>query len=86
VTRTSSRTAAPGSHPHEAHALRIDSTKARVKLGWRPQLPLDEAIAWTAEWYRGWSSGADVEDLCIKQIEKYLHDFYGQKHVLKVER
>jgi len=65
-------TAAPGTHPHEAHALRIDSTRARVKLGWRPQLPLDEAIAWTAEWYRGWSSGANVEELCTKQIEKYL--------------
>jgi len=65
-------TAAPGSHPHEAHALRIDSTKVRVRLGWRPRLALDEAIAWTAEWYRAWASGANVEALCVNQIEKYL--------------
>jgi CDP-glucose 4,6-dehydratase len=65
-------TSPPGAHPHEAHTLRIDSTKARVRLGWRSLLPLDEAVAWTAEWYRDWASGTNVETLCGKQIEKYL--------------
>jgi CDP-glucose 4,6-dehydratase len=65
-------TSPPGAHLHEAHTLRIDSTKARVRLGWRSLLPLDDALAWTAEWYRGWASGTNVETLCGKQIEKYL--------------
>jgi CDP-glucose 4,6-dehydratase len=52
--------------------LRIDSSKARMKLGWRPRLALEEAVAWTAEWYRGWASGVNAAALCEKQIDKYL--------------
>jgi CDP-glucose 4,6-dehydratase len=65
-------TSSPGPNPHEAMTLRIDSSKARMKLGWRPRLALEEAVAWTAEWYRGWASGVNAAALCEKQIDKYL--------------
>lgn len=38
--------------PHEAHTLRLDVTKARTLLGWRPLYGLDRALAATAAWYR----------------------------------
>jgi CDP-glucose 4,6-dehydratase len=41
-------------HPsplHEAQMLRLDISKTIAQLGWRPRLPLKEALAWTAEWY-----------------------------------
>jgi len=44
-----------GQHPHEAGLLTLDCSKARNLLGWRPRLGLDEALAWTAEWYRAWA-------------------------------
>jgi CDP-glucose 4,6-dehydratase len=40
------------SAPHEAAELRLDSAKARARLGWRPRLGLEQAIDWTAAFYR----------------------------------
>jgi CDP-glucose 4,6-dehydratase len=39
---------------HEAHSLRLDSTKAVSELGWRPLLTTDERLRWTLDWYSGW--------------------------------
>lgn len=58
-------------HVHEAGVLRVDAAKARDRLGWRPRLPLDRALAWTAEWYRSVASGADAAALCLRQISEY---------------
>jgi CDP-glucose 4,6-dehydratase len=58
-------------HPKEAMLLRVDATKARLRLGWRPRLPLREALAWTVDWYRAVSSGQDAMDLTRAQIEAY---------------
>ncbi len=30
--------------PHEAHHLKLDCSKARMRLGWGPRWPLVEAI------------------------------------------
>ena len=38
--------------PHEATYLKLDSSKSRALLGWRPLLDLDETADMTAEWYR----------------------------------
>src|SRR5207302_3318967 len=44
--------------PHEAAILRLDCTKARTELGWRPVLGLDRALDMTASWYREAASGS----------------------------
>lgn len=41
-----------GPHPHESHFLKLDSSKARADLAWRPQWNLAQALTATAEWYR----------------------------------
>ncbi|MFO0878720.1 MAG: CDP-glucose 4,6-dehydratase [Gemmataceae bacterium] len=38
--------------PHEAHFLKLDSSKALNELGWRPMLNPEERLAWTVEWYQ----------------------------------
>jgi len=65
-------TAAPGPHPHEALALLVDGAKARARLGWRPRLAVDAAVAWTADWYRRSHAGEPAAALCEAQIERYL--------------
>jgi CDP-glucose 4,6-dehydratase len=61
----------PGDHPHEAHYLKLDSTKARTELGWDPRWPLDEGLDATAAWYAAHRDGGDVRAVTLEQIERY---------------
>lgn len=56
---------------HEAHYLKLDSSKARAELGWRPRLNLEIALDWTAHWYRQRKAGADMAAETRAQIEQY---------------
>lgn len=58
-------------HAHEAQNLRLDSTKARTRLDWKPVWSLDEALRRTAIWYRTWLTGADMRRYCLDEIESF---------------
>jgi CDP-glucose 4,6-dehydratase len=58
-------------NPHEAHYLRLDSSKARAQLGWRPRWPLAKALDRACEWYDGWTHGEDMHALTTRQIAEY---------------
>lgn len=58
-------------HPHEAHALKLDASRAKACLGWHPVLPLKPALEWIVEWYRAFQSGTDLRGTTKKQIERY---------------
>ncbi|PAX06429.1 CDP-glucose 4,6-dehydratase [Sphingomonas lenta] len=57
--------------PHEAHLLRLDCSKARAVLGWRPRLRLAEALDWIVDWHKRVGSGADARDVTLEQIASY---------------
>lgn len=57
------------SQPHEAHFLKLDSTKARTELSWKPVLNFDETISWTADWYRTQQESKEL--LTLKQISEF---------------
>jgi len=57
--------------PHEARLLKVDSSKAKLRLGWRPRLDIQAALAWTVAWYSGFKQGEDVREMTLKQIERY---------------
>ncbi|NHF73031.1 CDP-glucose 4,6-dehydratase [Paracoccus xiamenensis] len=57
--------------PHEAGLLRLDSTRARLHLGWHPRLDIHAALRLTAEWYRAHAAGADMRALSFDQIDQY---------------
>jgi CDP-glucose 4,6-dehydratase len=54
----------------EAGLLRVDNTKAKVEMGWRPGLTNDGAIEAAVEWYKKVASGADARALTEAQIER----------------
>jgi CDP-glucose 4,6-dehydratase len=58
-------------HPKEAHALKLDASKAKSGLGWHPVLPLGPALEWIVEWYRSFQAGGDLRRVTLSQIERY---------------
>lgn len=63
--------AAPLEGPYEAPVLRLDSSKARIRLGWQPIWHTDEAIEHTAAWYERWFRGAPMREIAMNQIRQY---------------
>jgi CDP-glucose 4,6-dehydratase len=58
--------------PHEAGQLKLDSSKARERLSWRPAYGADEAVARTVAWYRAAARpGFDALAFTRRQIEEY---------------
>ncbi len=47
-------------HPHEAHLLQLDCSKAHRRLQWQPVWTFEEAIAKTAQWYRSFIETGSV--------------------------
>jgi len=57
---------------HEAATLRLDSSKARLNLGWRQKWDIEESLEHTMTWYREYMDGRDMKKVCIQQFEEYL--------------
>ncbi len=60
-----------GEHPHEAHYLRLDSSKARERLGWAPRWDLDHALEGIAGWYGRVGAGEDPRAVTLEQIRAF---------------
>ena len=60
-----------GNHPHEAYYLKLDCSKAKMELGWRPRWDLDRAINSIIDWTRIYAQRGDVGKICSEQIEQY---------------
>jgi CDP-glucose 4,6-dehydratase len=63
-----------GVHPHEAHYLKLDCSKAKSLLKWEPIWDLERALGETVQWYRAWHDGGDMHDFTLKQIENYQQE------------
>ncbi|WP_217424143.1 CDP-glucose 4,6-dehydratase [Magnetospirillum sp. UT-4] len=61
----------PTRQPHEAHHLRLDCSKARARLGWRPRWDLGAALERIVAWYGSQAGGADARALTETQIAAY---------------
>ena len=60
-----------GAHPHEARYLKLDSSLARARLGWRPLVALDDTLQSIVDWYRALTEGADMRAVTLGQIEAF---------------
>lgn len=64
----------PGEHPHEAHFLKLDISKARQRLHWAPRWSLDNALIHIIDWHQAWLAGNDMHAVCLNQISQYQSD------------
>ena len=64
-------------HPHEAHYLKLDCSKAREMLGWQPNWNLTQALQAIIVWHKAYSkyrSSTEIRSLCLQQIKEYSQD------------
>ena len=54
---------------HEAGLLRVDATKAKIELGWRPCTDNRGAVALAVEWFRLQREGGDARELTSRHID-----------------
>ncbi|MGQ9658759.1 MAG: CDP-glucose 4,6-dehydratase [Thermochromatium sp.] len=57
--------------PPEPQILRLDSTQARIRLGWRPRWTTEHALERTLAWHQAWRAGADMQVISRSQICDY---------------
>lgn len=62
-----------GLEQHEANFLKLDSSKARQKLGWSPRWNVEYAIEKVLEWTKAYANQECIEEVCLKQIKEYCH-------------
>ena len=58
--------------PHEANFLKLDCSRIRSALGWKPRWQVEEAVTNTAKWYQAWLNGDDMEVYTDFQIKEYF--------------
>ena len=60
-----------GTHPHEAHYLKLDISKARSRLDWHPALRLNDALKLIIDWSKQRQAGVNLRQLTLAQINNY---------------
>ena len=60
-----------GAHPHEAHYLKLDISKAKARLNWQPRWALQQALQASVDWHQQWLAEADMKAFTIEQIGQY---------------
>ena len=58
--------------PHEAHFLKLDCSKIKSGLGWKPRWHIKEAVEKTVEWAKAWETGADMRAVTEAQIRGFF--------------
>lgn len=60
-----------GNHPHEAHYLKLDCSKAKARLDWYPRWHLEEALKVIVDWHRAYQEEQDMRAITLQQITAY---------------
>ncbi|BBO99911.1 CDP-glucose 4,6-dehydratase [Sulfuriferula nivalis] len=60
-----------GEHPHEAHYLKLDCSKAKARLNWHPRWQLEDALQAIVDWQRAYQAGRDMRVVTLQQIGTY---------------
>jgi CDP-glucose 4,6-dehydratase len=61
-------------HPYEAHYLKLDCSKAKNQLGWKPCLNLRSALILVGEWYKAYLTGEDMAMITRQQIKQFSNN------------
>lgn len=57
--------------PHEANFLKLDCSKVKAALKWKPVWHVEEAVSYTVEWAKAYRDGLDIRTCMNKQIQDF---------------
>lgn len=57
--------------PHEANYLKLDCSKLKARLGWKPRWHIQTAVEKTVEWVRAWQAGEALATVMQAQLEAF---------------
>ena len=60
--------------PHEANFLKLDCSKIKAALGWRPTWHIDRTIEMTCAWTRVWLENGDIPAEMDREIAAFLSE------------
>lgn len=66
-------------HPHEAEHLSLDISKASNVLSWSPTWDLPKSLKNIMQWHKNWLDDADIQNICISEINNYTKDMNYEK-------
>lgn len=61
--------------PHEDNFLKLDCSKIKSVLGWKPVWNVRIAVEKTVEWARAWLKNDNIAQVMDRQICEYLYDY-----------
>lgn len=59
-------------NPHEAGLLQLNCDKAHQLLGWYPNWGVSKTLDVTADWYRSFTAGENMEAVSLNNISEYF--------------
>ena len=59
--------------PHEAGFLKLDCSKIKGHLGWRPAWDVRQAVGYTVDWFKVYMERQDIPACTDRQISAFLN-------------
>ncbi len=59
---------------HEAHYLKLDCSKVKSLLNWKPVWSLERSVDETVNWYKAWHQKFDMAEYTLRQIDIYQQE------------
>ncbi len=60
-------------HPHEAHCLKLDCSKAKMRLDWQPRWNLARTLEMIVIWQRAYLAQQDMRKISLEQIKEFTN-------------
>lgn len=67
-------------HPHEAGFLKLDASKAKLRLRWQPTWNLNEALGRIIQWHQAWLNKEEMQIKCLNEINEYMRDMSNENN------
>lgn len=61
--------------PHEANFLKLDCSRIKDVIGWKPVWHIETAVDRVCEWTKNWLNNGAILDVMDRQIEDYLNEW-----------